>query len=822
MWLYIKKLFLFFWLIVIGQYALASPSSSVEQFTDTSNQLTVDTVIDRNLSFESAHDGVKFVKGETLWVKVTNPVPVNDQLVVITSSIEGTLKLYQVFDGKVETYKLVSPELAHLAPNAHILPSVALSEDHRVYDVYIQIQAKYSGMLSLSVMPKEDYRKILNTRLFVVGMSSGIHYFITLFVFLMAVSQSRKGLAVLTAYFLCISIQSGVYSGANNLVFPNEIASYFALYQSQIYLLSLIFAVLFLNYFMVVKRTESKFPQLVSLSVWGLGALTILVAPLNAQHSLVFHLLGSIVCCVVYFVVLASQFKQHRSEVLAIVITWLPVFAFKVYVFVNQFGFYLPIDTSILNHVLITVHIIFLASFLYWHDKNKKKQLLFYATHDKDTGAPNRYMLQQSLESLVKRNKDHTLLLFRPLVLQTIRLNMGWSYANAHLKKLLNKVSGQLNTYGNAVIAGHDNLHTSIYRLDDSLFAIILLSKFELSQVEQFVCVLSASFEEGIDFGGDLLVDQLEIGVASNPIHATTPDALIQCAMQAMASKPVGTNKWQLFDFGNSIVSQRRIKIASALKVAIEREQLSLYLQPQIHLGSGRVYGSEALLRWHHPELGVVPPSEFIPIAESSGIVFELTEWVIETGLKQQAEIVELLPSHTLSLNISGKDVGRKELTVQLIELVNQYSLAPSQIVLEVTESATVENENTLFDTLADYRSIGLRVAIDDFGTGYSSLAYLSQLGFDKLKIDKRFVMDVESSKTNQTICKATCDMAHSLGSVVVAEGIESEGSYRQLQSYHCDIGQGYFISRPLPFEQYKLWLQRMIDVEDVIHYLTS
>ncbi|KZN66585.1 hypothetical protein N473_09335 [Pseudoalteromonas luteoviolacea CPMOR-1] len=822
MWLYIKKLILFIWLIVVGQCALASQQITVKQFTDTSNQLTVDTVIDRKLSFETANEGVKFVKGETLWVKVTSSSAASDQLVVITSSIEGTLKLYQVADGKVTEYKLVSPEMAHLAPNAHILPSIAMADDTRSYDIYIQVQAKYSGMLSLSVMSTEEYGKALNRRLFVIGVSSGIHYFITLFVFLMAASQSRKGLAALTAYFICVSIQSGVSTGANNLVFPSEVASYFALYQNQVYLLSLIFAVLFLNYFMVVKRAEPAFTRLVSASIWVLGLLIVLVAPLKAQHSLVFNFLGSLVCGAVYFLVLANQFKLHKSEVLAIVITWLPVFAFKAYVFVNQFGIYLPLDTSILNQVLITTHIILLASFLYWHDKNKKKQLLFYATHDKDTGAPNRYMLQQSLESLGNKNKDHTLLLFRPLVLQTIRLNMGWSYANAHLKKLLNKVSGQLNTYGNAVIAGHDSLHTSIYRLDDSLFAIILLGKFELSQVEQFVCVLSASFEEGVDFGGDLLVDQLEIGVASNPIHATNSDSLIQCAMQAMASKPAGTNKWQLFDFGNSIVSQRRIKIASALKVAIEREQLSLYLQPQLHLGTGRVYGSEALLRWHHPELGVVPPSEFIPIAESSGIVFELTEWVIETGLKQQAEIIKLLPSHTLSLNISGKDVGRKELTVQLIELVNQYALAPSQIVLEVTESATVENENILFDTLADYRSIGLRVAIDDFGTGYSSLAYLSQLGFDKLKIDKRFVMDVESSKTNQTICKATCDMARSLGSVVVAEGIESEGSYRQLQSYHCDIGQGYFISRPLPFEQYKAWLQRMIDVEDVIHYLTS
>ncbi|TQF71013.1 putative bifunctional diguanylate cyclase/phosphodiesterase [Pseudoalteromonas luteoviolacea] len=793
----------------------------IERLTDTSNQLSIDAVIDRKDQFSKINTKAKFHKGETVWVKVSSQAS-SEQLVAITSPIEGHVKLYRVVQGAVVNYELVSPVSGYTSAEQSILPHQSIIENGKYSEVYIQVYAKYNGILSLSIMSPEEYRNVLNKRLFILGASSGVHYFIAFFVFLMAIGQSRKGLGALGAYFVCISLQSGVYNGANMLLFPSELISYFATFHSQIFLLSLIFAIIFLYFFMIEKRADNRYTKLATASIWFIAALAVLIAPLNAQNSLVFHAIASLICCALYAVVLKSQYTEHKDEVLVLALTWLPIFVLKASIFVNQFGFFWPVDESLLSHLLITLHVVMLACYLYWHDKNKKRRLMFYATHDKDTGAPNSYMLQQSLEALDKANKPHTLLLFRPLVLQTIRLNMGWNYANSHLRKLLSKVGKQLDTYGNVVIVEDIKSHTSIYRLDDSLFAVVLIGKFELSQIEQFVCVLSASFEEGIDFGGDLLVDQLEIGVASNPIHASSADSIIQCAMQAMAAKPVGTNKWQLFDFGNSIVSQRRIKIASALKVAIEREQLSLYLQPQLHLKSGRVYGAEALLRWHHPELGIIPPSEFIPIAESSGIIYELTEWVIERGLKQQADLVKLLPSHHLSLNISGRDVGRKELTVQLIELINQYKLLPGQLVLEVTESATVENETTLCDSLADYRSIGIKVAIDDFGTGYSSLAYLSQLGFDKLKVDKRFVMDLESSKTNQTICKATCDMAHSLGSVVVAEGVESEGSYRQLQSFECDIGQGYFISRPLPFDDYKLWLQRMTQVEDVIHYLTS
>ncbi|KZN59667.1 EAL domain-containing protein [Pseudoalteromonas luteoviolacea] len=821
MWFITVKLFIILLLAGCFKVEAAQGNYTIERFADTSNQLSIDAVIDRKSHFSSIDTKTKFNKGETVWVKVSSDDK-NRQIVAITSPIEGHVKLYRVVAGSVVDYVLASPMIGYTSAEQSILPHQALIDDGQPAQVYIQVHAKYSGMLSLSVMSSSEYRQVLSKRLFILGASSGVHYFIAFFVLLMALGQSRKGLGSLAAYFVCISIQSGVYNGANTLLFPNDMVGYFATFHSQIFLLSLIFAILFLYHFMVEKRADGQYTKLVTASIWFIAALAVLIAPLNAQNSLVFHVIASLICCILYAVVLKSQYGEHKDEVLVLVLTWLPIFALKASIFVNQFGIFIPVDESLLSHLLITLHVVMLACYLYWHDKNKKRKLMFYATHDKDTGAPNRYMLQQSLEALDKESKPHTLLLFRPFVLQTIRLNMGWNYANAHLKKLLIKVGEQLDTYGNVVIAEDLKSHTSIYRLDDSLFAVVLIGKFELSQVEQFVCILSASFEEGIDFGGDLLVDQLEIGVASNPIHAANADSLIQCAMQAMAAKPVGTNKWQLFDFGNSIVSQRRIKIASALKVAIEREQLSLYLQPQLHLKSGRVYGAEALLRWHHPELGVIPPSEFIPIAESSGIIYELTEWVIESGLKQQAELVQLLPSHTLSLNISGRDVGRKELTVQLIELINHYELIPSQIVLEVTESATVENETMLFDSLTDYRSVGIKVAIDDFGTGYSSLAYLSQLGFDKLKVDKRFVMDLESSKTNQTICKATCDMAHSLGSIVVAEGVESEGSYRQLQSFECDIGQGYFISRPLPFEDYKVWLKRMTGVEDVIHYLTS
>ena len=225
-------------------------------------------------------------------------------------------------------------------------------------------------------------------------------------------------------------------------------------------------------------------------------------------------------------------------------------------------------------------------------------------------------------------------------------------------------------------------------------------------------------------------------------------------------------------------------------------------------------------MRWLHPDFGYIPPDEFIPIAESSGQIFEITEWVLEQALHYQAQITQVMPDHVISINISGRDLNRRELSVQLITLINELSLAPSQIMIEITESVTIGKEAELQGVLDDYRSIGVKVAIDDFGTGYSSLAYLSKLGFDELKIDKSFVMDIETSKSNQTICKATCDMAHNLGSKVVAEGVEDVNSYIRLQAYGCDYAQGYFISRPLPFNEYISWLTKVSDSDDIKSFL--
>lgn len=475
----------------------------------------------------------------------------------------------------------------------------------------------------------------------------------------------------------------------------------------------------------------------------------------------------------------------------------------------------------ILNDGLLVFNTgVFLATLLI-QDRLRVLQYNESLTHDDETGLPNKQKLLDCLQLKVTDSEAHSLVLFRPVVLLDARANFGYEYANVQIKRTMANLAQQLSSMNSLKIEANELKCHYISRLDDSTYAYVVNGQLELSQIEQFVCVTTAVFTEGISHNSSQLVNGVDIGVANYPVHASNASQLIQRSLQALSTKALHGERWHMFDAENSNLAQYRLEVASYLQEAIEHNQLSLFFQPQICLDTGHIHGAEALLRWHHPILGQVPPDEFIPIAESTGIIFELTEWVVEQSLLYQKEITAIYPEHIISINISAKDLLRKELPVLFLTLLNEYQLKASNVMLELTESATLSDGVNIKTALNDYRLIGLKIAIDDFGTGYSSLAYLSKMGFDEIKIDKQFVMNLEYSKNDRTICRATCDIAKSLGSFVIGEGIEDIQSLQILKSYGCEIGQGYYFSRPLGFKDYLNWLEHNLQTTidtDVYH----
>jgi len=290
-------------------------------------------------------------------------------------------------------------------------------------------------------------------------------------------------------------------------------------------------------------------------------------------------------------------------------------------------------------------------------------------------------------------------------------------------------------------------------------------------------------------------------GVACFPEHAGDVDTLINHAEVAMYAAKRKTRMAMVYDPATDAASALTLSLLTELRHALEHNELRLFLQPKIALNgprAGALVGAEALVRWQHPQRGMVPPMEFIPFAEQTGFVRRLTLWMLEATAREWPKL-RALGLERVSVNLSTRDLLDQELPAKLQALLQRHPMPPQALCLEITESAIMDEPQRAEATLNTLSAAGFKLSIDDFGTGYSSLAYLKRLPVDELKIDKSFVMAMEKDEDDAKIVRSTIDLAHNLGLTVVAEGVENAAVMARLVALDCDEGQGYHMSRPLP-----------------------
>jgi diguanylate cyclase len=254
--------------------------------------------------------------------------------------------------------------------------------------------------------------------------------------------------------------------------------------------------------------------------------------------------------------------------------------------------------------------------------------------------------------------------------------------------------------------------------------------------------------------------------------------------------------------------SPRRLALLGGLRRALERDELLLHYQPKADLESAQVRGVEALVRWQHPDHGLLSPGEFIPLAERTGLIHPLTRWVLDAALRQAAEWQRTGHHLSIAVNISTRCLLDPALPDQIASQLAAWQVPPVLLVLEITESAVMADPTRALDVLARLHALGVSLALDDFGTGYSSMAYLKELPVDELKIDRSFVSQMATSPSDATIVRSTIDLGHNLGLRVVAEGVETQDAWEKLAALGCDTAQGYLLSRPMPASDLERWLR--------------
>ena len=425
--------------------------------------------------------------------------------------------------------------------------------------------------------------------------------------------------------------------------------------------------------------------------------------------------------------------------------------------------------------------------------KRNEQELRYLANYDTLTGLPNRTLLAERLGHAVvraRRGGRKVAVLFLDLDrFKHVNDSMGHAAGDRMLKAAGSRL--------------RDNVRDgdTVARIGGDEFTVVLEDLVDAAEAERVALKLIGAFERPLelDDGQDVTISP-SIGISLYPDHGQTPTDLLKYADTAMyQAKERGRKTWMVYTESMDAAARLRATMVGALRRALERQEFSLVFQPKLSLLDGRITGVEALLRWKSEDLGQVPPSTFIPIAEETGMIIEIGDWVLVQACAQLAAWHRAgLRDISMSVNVAVPQLLRGQLTQRLCDILAENDLAPSQLELELTESMVMANAEQSITTLRQLKAVGVTLAIDDFGTGYSSLAYLKRLPIDTLKIDKEFVGDITTDPDDEAITATIINMAHSLGLNVIAEGVEIGEQVEYLREQGCDEIQGHWLARPL------------------------
>lgn len=428
--------------------------------------------------------------------------------------------------------------------------------------------------------------------------------------------------------------------------------------------------------------------------------------------------------------------------------------------------------------------------------ERNRSYMKYSANYDFLTGLPNRFLLKDRLISALKQAREtnsKVALIFIDLdKFKRVNNGLGHNIGDELLKKVSKRIQYSLSE------------NDTLARMGSDQFAVLLPFIKKEDTLLELANSVGNTFNIPFNINNYTIYMTSSIGISIYPEDGQTEDVLIKNAEIAMArSKDISGSKYILYNPKMNELSNEKILIENDIRRGIEEREFQLYYQPKIDIKCNNIVGLEGLIRWKHPLKGFIPPNKFIEIAEETGLIDSLGEWVLKEAVKQQRKWINSgYDFGAISINLSPKQFKNKKIKKMILDILHKSQLKHKYIEFEITETAAIESEEYTLELMKELTSLGIKFSIDDFGTGYSSLSYLINLPFNTIKIDKSFIDNIEHGTKGIEIVKGIIAMGHSLKMNVIAEGVETENQLRILKELSCDAVQGYYYSPPIPSDK--------------------
>ena len=447
--------------------------------------------------------------------------------------------------------------------------------------------------------------------------------------------------------------------------------------------------------------------------------------------------------------------------------------------------------------------------------EKRTQELNHFTAYDMLTGLPTRTLFHDRVsQALVRGRRFDSIVAVLSISVdgvQRVNETLGYSAGEQLFKEIGKRLSSILRGVDTVAKLPLSTSSPTVSRLGQEEFGVLLTDLEEVNAITWIVKRIFNSFEEAFNIEGDEIYASTNIGISVYPYDGQTPEELEKhaAAAKSHAKKQLGVNRHYYYSDTINAVSIKHLQIETQLHRAVKNDEFLLHYQPKIDVKTGEIHGVEALIRWDNPESGLVPPFEFIPIAEYSGLIDTIGEWVLSTACQQARIWLDMgIDNCSVAVNFSSRQFRQADLGTRIKNILKQAGLDPKYLVVEVTESDMMENIDNSIKILREICDLGASIALDDFGTGYSSLRYLKTFPVSYVKIDRSFIADIETNERDSILVKSIINMAHGMGLKVTAEGVETEAQVARLLQFRCDEMQGYLFSKPVSASEVTKLLQ--------------